>query len=73
MIHPYVPQIEKEFIPNKECVFYNRWDFRSLDALITYFLGLDDYRQEIASAGMERVNKDHTLLNRCEELLKVVL
>lgn len=72
VIHPYVPGIEEEFEDGEECVFYNRWDFQELKKKIDYYLNNDEERSIITKKGMDRVKKDHTLLNRCKEILEIV-
>ena len=74
MIHPYTPEIENEFVEDEECVYYDRWNFEQLCSLIDYYVdeANEGKRQSIIKKGMERVKNDHTLLNRCKELLEVV-
>jgi len=72
VIHPYVPGIEEDFKENEECVFYNRWDFSDLKNKIDYYLKHKDERSIISKKGLERVKKDHTLLNRCKQILEIL-
>ena len=72
VLHPYVPGIEQEFEDGEECVFYNRWDFNDLKSKIDYYLENEDKRSIISDKGMQRVKKDHTLLNRCEQILEIL-
>lgn len=72
VIHPFVPGIEKEFEDGKECVFYNRWNFDDLKSKIDYYLENDKERSMISKKGMERIQKEHTLLHRCKEILEII-
>jgi hypothetical protein len=74
VIHPYVPGLEKDFEEDKECVFFDRWNFSELHSKLEYYLdpSNEEERKAIASNGMARVSKDHTLLNRCKQIMEIL-
>ena len=73
-IHPYVPGLEEEFEEGEECIFFNRWNFEDLFSKIDYYLDKanGEERETIIEKGMERVRKDHTLLNRCNQIMDIL-
>jgi len=74
ILHPYVPGLEEEFEEGKECVFFDRWNFSDLQNKINYYLDPANEweRKSIVRNGMERVKKDHTLLNRCKQIMEIL-
>lgn len=72
IIHPYINGLEKDFIDGKEIVFYEYNNFEQLKSKIDYYLEHSKDREAIRKAGFERVKKDHTYLNRMQEMLNVV-
>lgn len=73
-IHPYVPGLEEEFEDGKECIFFNRWNFEDLFSKIDYYLDKanGNERESIIEKGIERVREDHTLLNRCNQIMDIL-
>jgi hypothetical protein len=72
IIHPNIEGLDECYVPYKEFVPYDYGDFRGLFEKIDYYLNHDDERLRIAKAGQERTKKDHTLLNRCKQLMEMV-
>lgn len=73
IIHPNIPGLEKEFTYYKHFVPYDYGDFDGLFEKIDYYLTHDTERKYIAQTGQEYVRENHTLINRCQQLLKIVL
>tara|TARA_R110000782_G_scaffold184388_2_gene274728 strand:+ start:94703 stop:95680 length:978 start_codon:yes stop_codon:yes gene_type:complete len=73
-VHPYVPGIEDEFTPRKHCEFFPRWNFNELFRTIDYYLKPEneEERQSIISLGMDHIRENHTLLNRCRDLMWII-
>lgn len=76
IIHPMISGLEKDFeVSNDkklELVTYNYDDFFGLKTLIDYYLAHDKEREAIRKAGFNRVAKEHTYINRMQEMLNVV-
>lgn len=72
LIHPRVPGIEQEFEAFKHFIPYDHNDFEALCEAIDYFVSHETARRAIAEAGFEHCKKNHTLLHRSQELIKVI-
>jgi hypothetical protein len=72
MIHPYIEGLDKDFVDEKEIVFYQYGNFTQLKAHIDYYLEHEDERKAIQRAGFERTKRDHTYMNRLQEMLDIV-
>jgi len=72
MIHPRISGLEKDFKENEEVVFYDYGNFAQLKEKIDYYLKNDAEREQIRKAGFERAKRDHTYLNRMQEMLDIV-
>lgn len=72
MIHPYIPGITDHFIDRQEAVFYSYGNWQQLRNLIDYYLTHDEEREAIRSAGLKRVEREHTYRHRMEEMLHVL-
>jgi hypothetical protein len=70
LIHPYCEMLPEHYEPGKELVMYHSQE--EMEQLIDYYLRADEEREDIAKRGMARTIKDHTYVNRCRELLRVV-
>lgn len=68
IIHPDVPGLEKDYTPYKHFVPYTHNDFAGLKEKIDHYLTHPEDRDAIRFAGYEHTKKNHTLINRCEEL-----
>mgnify|MGYP003655247075 CR=1 FL=1 len=71
-LHPYVAGIEDEFVDGEECVYFSRWNFKELKEKIDYYLDEPEERNRIINNGLARVKKDHTLINRCTQVLEII-
>lgn len=72
IIHPNIEGLDECYVPYKEFVPYDYGDFKGLFEKIDWFLDHPEERAKIAKAGQERTKKDHTLLNRCKQLMEMV-
>lgn len=73
IIHPRIEGLEKDFVEDKEIVFYTYGDFDELREKIDYYLTHDKERKAIQKAGFERTKRDHTYVNRMKEMLDIVM
>ena len=71
-IFPYIKGIEDNFEIDKEIVTYKFGDFNELKQKIDYYLMNADERERIRKAGHERTKKNHTYLNRWQDILKKI-
>lgn len=71
-IFPYIKGIEDYFEVGKEIITYTFNDFIDLKSKIDYYLEHDSEREVIRKAGFERTKRDHTYINRWNEILKEV-
>jgi len=72
LIHPNIEGLDKEFIPYKHFVPYDYDNYDSLYQKIDYYLTHNDERKKIVKAGMLYVLDNHTLINRCKQLIEYV-
>lgn len=72
LIHPYIQGMEEIFEDKKHLVFYEYNNFDQLRFLIEYYLYNKDEREMIRLAGHELVKKEHTYLNRWQDILSIV-
>lgn len=69
LIHHCPEGLEKQFTPYKHFLPYNVGDFKTLKEIIDYYIDHPEEREKIAQAGMEWVKKEHTYLNRAEQIV----
>lgn len=72
LIHPRVPELDKQFKPYKHFIPYYHGDFKTLKQIIDYYLIHPDERDKIRLAGMEHVKKNHTYINRAKMIIKTL-
>jgi hypothetical protein len=72
IIHPNIPGLEQEFEYYEHFIPYDYGNIISLYEKVDHFLGRPAERQKISEAGMEHVRQNHTLINRCKQLLHYV-
>jgi len=70
LLTDYVKGMEKMFKLNKEIICYR--NLKELRQLVDYYLEHDDERLKIAKAGYERVLKEHKVVDRIKEMLKII-
>lgn len=71
-IFPYIKGLEDYFVIDKEIIVYEFGNFTELKEKIDYYIEHHDERNTIRKAGLERTKKDHTYLNRWQEILKEI-
>lgn len=71
-VFPYIKGLEDQFELEKEIVTYTYGDFEELKRVIDYYCEHDEEREEIRKAGLERVKKDHTYIQRWKQILKII-
>jgi len=69
LIHPRVPELEKQFEYYKHIIPYYHGDFESLKQIIDYYINADEERDKIRLAGLEHVKANHTYINRVEMII----
>jgi len=69
-IYPGIRGIEDTFVDKKEIVWYDHGNLGDLKEKIDYYLKHDEERESIRLAGHERTKKDHTYVNRWNEIMK---
>ena len=69
-IYPRIEGIEDTFIDKEEIVWYEHGNLEDLKEKIDYYLSHDKERESIRLAGHERAKKDHTYVNRWNDILK---
>lgn len=73
LLHPYCKRLEQHYTHDKEIVYYtDRENMRSKIEYALYAHGAGEYRGEIANAAYLRTAKEHTYIQRCEQLLTIV-
>lgn len=73
LLHPYCKRLEQHYTHDKEIVYYtDRENMRSKIEYALYAHGAGEYRGEIANAAYLRTAKEHTYIQRCEQLLIIV-
>lgn len=72
IIHPRIAGLEKDFVEDKEIVFYDYNNWAELASKIDYYLEHEDERKAIQKAGFERTKRDHTYTKRLQEMLDIV-
>jgi len=71
LISDYQEGIEKLFKLDKEIVCYDKDNVKELRDKIDYYLRNEDERLKIAKAGQERALKEHKIIDRMRELIKI--
>lgn len=71
IIHPNIKGLDKDYEPYKHFVPYEWGDFHGLYKKIEYYLKHDEERNKIAMAGMKHTKDNHTLLNRCKQMVEI--
>ena len=69
LIHPRIEGLDEEFTYYKHLVPYDYGDYVGLYEKIDYYLTHDTEREAIRLAGFEFTKENHTLLQRCKQLL----
>ena len=69
LIHHCPEGLEKAFTPYEHFIPYQVADFSTLEEIIEYYLKHDDERNKIREAGREWVKKNHTYINRAEQII----
>ena len=71
LLSDWVPDVEKDYlVDEKEAVFYKSTP--RLKELANHYLNNDQPRREIATAGRERVLRDHRYRNRAQKSLELL-
>lgn len=70
MIHPRIEGLDEEFTFYKHLVPYDYKDYVGLYEKIDYYLTHDTEREAIRLAGHEFTKENHTLVQRCKQLIK---
>ncbi len=70
MLCDYFKEIPNLFKLNKEIVCYH--NIKELRELINYYLENEDERIKIAKAGQKRVLKEHKVIDRIKQMLKII-
>jgi len=70
LVSDYQEGIEKLFKLNKEIVCYN--NVKELRESIDYYLRNEDERLKIAKAGQKRTLKEHKVIDRIKEMLRII-
>lgn len=72
-LHAYHEGIEQEYEIGKHFdVFYREKGFDKVKEKIDYWIQNDAKRQQIADNGMLHTQKNHTLINRTSQLIKII-
>lgn len=71
-IFPRIMGIEDMYENGKEIVLYEHGNLSDLKEKIDYYLAHPEEREAIRLAGFERTKRDHTYLNRWEEILSSI-
>lgn len=71
-IFPDIKGIEECYEDGKEVVFYKHGDLDDLKQKIDYYLAHPDEREAIRQAGFERTKRDHTYVQRWQQILETV-
>jgi hypothetical protein len=69
LIHPYVPELDRQFDYFKHLIPYKHGDFETLKAIIDHYVANDKERDAIRLAGMEHVKNNHTYIHRVQMIL----
>jgi spore maturation protein CgeB len=72
LIHPEIPGLNEEYEPYKHYIPYKMGDWRGLKEKIDYFIRKPLERKKIADEALQYTKINHTLTNRCQNLLKSV-
>ena len=72
LISDYQEGIEKLFKLDKEIVCYDKNNIKELRRKLDYYLENKEERLKIAKAGQERALKEHKIIDRVNELIKVI-
>ena len=67
----YQSEIPEYFIPGKDLILYE--SIPDLIEKIRYFLAHEDERAQIAQNGYQKVKSCHTLVQRAQEILRIIL
>lgn len=72
LIHPKIPGIEKEIIDGEHYVSFEYGNFVDLKQKIDFYLKRDDLRNKISKNGYEFIKKNHSILNRVQEIENII-
>lgn len=72
IIHPIIEGLEEDYEPYKHFIPYNYGDFEGLKKKIDHYLTNPEECRQISEAGMKHTLENHTLLNRCQQILKII-
>lgn len=69
LLHPFCNGLRQHYDDTELAYYRSRPE---LHELIEYFLGRQDVASRLAAAGLARTVRDHTYVNRCAELVRIV-
>jgi len=72
MIFLEIEGLDREYIPYKHYIPYKMEDFKGLKEKIDYYLKNKKGRKKISNEALKYTQKHHTLIQRCQELIKII-